>query len=872
MGQKLEKLSEKDEESFDNSDWSEQTGETEQSETAEQDESRDQDCATFATPQCIGRISGISGGGPAAGHVGELTGTPARTDPQTGQPIRPLGQREHPLNTRGEWVGGDKESRSVAPTAEGSKTVLSSKETRLTTNKKRGSESKAVACTGTAAMEEQGNGKKSELGRSKLGPDAQTRSLTASCDPTNEEDFVVLEEDETWMPSDGESNITVGCRVKTENPQSPTKTRVDKDASASYSDNNLPQPSRNALQERGIEKTSRRNSDTLSVMTDSVEAHARSSPAVCFEREMGQHLAEVTGSRCRLKGVSHVGAAHTETTGSGRAESVQNMNEHSKGQVSPSIDKERLPPRHSSGSAKRLRKSTDDMLDEAGYLDKVAPSSRESEIRDKESHNSGFVAEKMQVEADQSHQSRFAGVVSKRAKVGTLSLCTKKEDSQVFCKATDSQSPKPPSSEISLLQDNPAIVLEQCPPLLGKEGCDGKTQIASLKRESELVCFSAVITPPPVTHQLPKRDTPIATQLGTSMVNSQVAPDATPASCDSKDESMPKDKPKVKGPPPPVPKKPKNPFIKLKTAQLMSTDVQRRCKDPLRSEERVKRRHTFHFNKDPPCNTPTNQDMCMLWDERGTYRVPSNSRPLSVDLSPWEHLSLGRMDDRYGDMIDFDYCVRMARLSPEEETQNLDMLQRKLFLNRRSRFKSSPPPVAKKPQNPFASTETLYIPEDTPDNEIQRPKPACLGKREIYPEHLSERVSAQFSNGDHGNYDNRKDITDYSGDSGGEVGSYKPVAEIIKETNQMHRHQRRVKPEGAKAQVRVAEQSPSVKVSQMKNAFDAPKKARERPPEVQSPPKKGEDRSTVFFNDPMAYQTQSRLSCEKLFTSKDRMS
>ncbi|XP_053267800.1 coronin-1C-A isoform X2 [Pleuronectes platessa] len=54
----------------------------------------------------------------------------------------------------------------------------------------------------------------------------------------------------------------------------------------------------------------------------------------------------------------------------------------------------------------------------------------------------------------------------------------------------------------------------------------------------------------------------------------------------------------------------------------------------------------------------------------------------------------------------------------------------------------------------------------------------------------------------------------------------------------MKRHPGRVKAEGVKAEVRVAEQGPSVKVSQIKNAFDVPKKSKERPQEVQPPPKK----------------------------------
>ncbi|XP_028273204.1 uncharacterized protein LOC114443413 isoform X1 [Parambassis ranga] len=718
MGQKLERLSEKDEESLDNSDLSEQTLDTQHTEIAEQDDNKDQDDGSFATPPSIGGISGISVRGLAIGHIGELTVTSARTDPQTGQPIRPLGQQGHHVNTRRESRGGDRES--VSQTVEESKTLQRLKETRQTPNKKPGSEKKAVACTGTTAMEEQGTQKES------------------SCTPTNEEDFVVLEKDDTWMTSEREN--TVGHRIKTEKPHASDKINHD----------SLSQSSRNSPQEKGNENKSRRNSGTA----ETVDARARSSPAASFEMEMGQHLAEVTGSRCQLKGGCH--AAYSETTGRGKGES------------------------------------------------------------------------------------KFAGAVSKRAKAGATS--TRKEDSQTFDKAASTHPPKALTSESvnPQLQDNPSFSLEQCdlipcPPPPGNEGCDGKIQVACLKKESELVCFSAVITPPPLTHLLTRKDTTMAAQVDTGVINSQLPPDAPMR--DSKDEPMTKEKPKVKGPPPPVPRKPKNPFIKLKTAQLMSTNVQRRCKDNVRSEEKVKRRHTFHFNKDLPCNPPTNQDMCALWDERGTYTIPTNTRPLSVDLSPWDHLSLEHMDEQYGDMIDFDYCMHMAKLSPADETQNLDMLQRRVFLERRSRYKSSPPPVAKKTQNTFASTETLHIPEVISDQEIQRPKAFCSEKKETHPDLLPDTLR-----NNHDNYSNLKDLTDRGSErdvgNGNEVGSYKPVAEIIKETNQMQRHQARVKPEAAKAQVRATEQSSSVKVSQMKNTFDVQKKTKERPAEVQPSSKK----------------------------------
>nr|XP_020441400.1 uncharacterized protein LOC109951311 isoform X1 [Monopterus albus] len=841
MGQKLEKLSEKDGESNDNSDWSERTAETQQSEPRERDKSRDQeDQDSFMTPHCIDEISGISVSDTTTGHAGEHTVTSASTDPHTGQPIRPLGQQEHPLGTRGERVGGDREGRGVSRTLEESKTVLNRKATRP----KQVSEGTAEAFTGTAAMDELGSRKKSETSWSKLGPGTQTRSLTTQCNPTNEEDFVLLEKDETWKSSDIE---TFGSKIKTENPISSIKRREDEDTSASYGDNNLPQPSRNTAQEKGNDKKSREKSDTLLVMTDRVEAHAESSPTACFERKMGQHLAEVTGGRCQLKGVSHVGAAHTETTGRGEAEREQSMNDHSKRQMYTHNNKEPLTAQSNSGSVKRLKESTGDLENihdkavqltsqqERAVKSNLEPclenSLRESQNQDEENYNSGFNAHKSQ--ADQS-QSWFADAVSRRAKAGPLCSYDMKEAKLL-------------SSEIPQLHDAPSFSLEQCDlipclPLPENEGSDEKPQITSYKRESEPVCFSPVITPPPLTHLLPDKDTVMAAQLNTNVINSQMVPNATPNPCESKVEFVPKEKPKVKGPPPPVPKKPKNPFIKLKTAQLMSTDGQRRGKDHLCSEERAKRRHTFHFNKDLPYNPQANQDMCLHWDERGTYSVPTNIRHLTLDLDPREHLSLRHMDDHYGDMVDFGYCTRVAQLSPDEEPQNLDMLKRRVFLERRDKYKNPPPPVKKKPSNAFASKEISHIPEVTSDKEIQRPKPACSGKRESYPELLSERISTEVSDNNYAHYGNRREVTDhikgrFVGDDN-EVGSYKPVAKIIKEANQKQRHQDWVKPEGAAAQARVTEQSPSVNVSQMKNAFDVPKKPKEKPLEVQPPPKK----------------------------------
>nr|XP_057907148.1 coronin-B isoform X2 [Doryrhamphus excisus] len=389
----------------------------------------------------------------------------------------------------------------------------------------------------------------------------------------------------------------------------------------------------------------------------------------------------------------------------------------------------------------------------------------DSETRETANPDSGFHAPKTQAD-------RFASVVSKRAKAVACNLGT------TIPFKDQSSCPK---------QDDWVDCIEDC---------DGTTHFGHLTNKSDLVCFSAIITPPPLSHLLPERD---------AMSGQMDKPPST-------------ERPKVKGPPPPVPKKPKNPFIKPKATRVMSSDVQRRGN--LRSEDRARRRHTFDFNRCVLRDAPVfNQDMCVLWDERGTY---TNTHRLSMDLSPWEHLSLEHMDDEYGDLIDFEYCTRMAKLSSEEDLMDLDMLQRRASQEKQNKFKRAQPPVVKKPTNPFIPAESVHAPEVASDNETEQPKPAL--RRELFTRD-NNRLLAHPR-------------TTTQTDDHTEIASYKPVAKLVRET--MKRSQaNRQKPEGAKTQVQVAEhQSPSVKVSQMKNTFDVPKKSKERPQEHQPPLKK----------------------------------
>lgn len=801
MGQKLEKLSEKDEDLQHNSDWSERTEKTQGTEADVGEQDRD----SLAIPRSVGEMC-------VTGHSQKSTVTLARTDPQTGQPIRPLGQPECPLNTVGQQVGGVSNSQSVTRAEEELKTVLRAKETRrnsrLPNNKQQTCKKQAVVCFGTAAMEEQ-----------RKGTDIEGRNGITSCDPENEEDFVVLERDETWVSKNGENMELQSDKIKTANLQSP-KTTLD--------DNH----SHSSQEFTSGEQTSRRKS------IDRAEASVRSSPAAFLESKVGSHLVEVTSSRCQLKGVGQAGTAHTWTTGRELGETNDQSTREVVGH--PPTPKTR-------GLLKRIiiRKTNDECeiipCEPDGMTVQKEPVVKMEEpeeadpisgaVQCRENHNPQVTGNKTQ------EMSKFAGAVSKRSKTSHVSLCSKKEDSQAHANST-----KPSSSpDILQLQSNPLLFLEQCDLMPGFECCNGMKEVASFKKESALVCFSAVVTPPPLTHVLPDKDT----SQNSTKVNSQTAPESVLPN----DESIPKEKTKVKGPPPPVPKKPKNPFIKLKTAQLQSTEVQKRSKDHLRSEERVKRRHTFHFNNKIFGNMPVNQDMCQLWDERGTLSIPSNQRHLSIDLSPLEQLSLGQMDEQYGDMVDFDYCAHVADLSPDEEPRNLDMLQRRVFLERRLRYKAAPPPVARKPvMAPSASTESLEIPEVLFDHDVDQTEELdCCKRGELDREFMVNKVSSQVTHNTNteetGHNNNDRDARTSISD----VGSFKPVAEIIKETNQIQRRQSWTKNEGPKAQIRLSEQSSSVKVAKMKNTFDIPKKSKQRPQEVQAPPKKGKHLKH-FFN------------------------
>uniref|UniRef100_A0A8C8MBN2 DUF1899 domain-containing protein n=1 Tax=Oncorhynchus tshawytscha TaxID=74940 RepID=A0A8C8MBN2_ONCTS len=425
-----------------------------------------------------------------------------------------------------------------------------------------------------------------------------------------------------------------------------------------------------------------------------------------------------------------------------------------------------------------------------------------------------------------------------------------------------------------LITASSSCSLEQCnviplPPLSVPtlEDSDGQRQVVSMQMESQPVCYIAVITPPPIIHILPEREmeSTLPTQQNNSMDLTQTEDKATSGA--SIDPYFAGERLKPKGPPPPVPKKPQNPFVKIPAAKTCCLDEQKICDDDYHKEEekkkKKKRRHSHQVNKENACATAP-QDMCVLWDNTGAaYTVPSNMyTPDNFDFSQRQRTPT--REEKYRNIIDFDAWAQMVkRAAEEEEPKQIDMLDGQPFLEKQAKFKGPPPPVPKKPQKPFVLLETVAISEDitcpSDDEEIRELEQAlckrmkCDDDDDPVPPADTVSTDVRWKNFDHSD---RIDI--HSGlveqryrdtVSEHETETYRPVAELIKETNRMHqriRHADWTKPLAAKSMIRHADrakpltamsiagavgQGQSLKVSQMKKAFDVTKKPAEKPPE-----------------------------------------
>ena len=816
----------------------------------------------------------------------------ARIDPQSREPMKSIpAHGENPsFKTRGVHEGGVREGPSLLPAARGAVTVLCPVDTAQDSGRTAGRTAwttvdLAIARAGTTSIEME------EQGETHHGTGA--RGLTSrmhkkdSTDPANEEDFVVLEKDDIRFTSDGkcESDFSDDNGHQADSQTALVASKVD--------ENGLPQAGRlkSGHSRRWAEKSngSRLHGTGNGYGSESLGSDTISNAGNCMAENvtsltsrsvMELNSSEVTGIGCQPERANNTRAGHVQKHSGGGytpCSTQQGPTSKSQGLASRKMALKCPSTEMQVGAARTNIKCSKDMENTLAQLKNTDSSDQDREIRhaskDKakghseslegslceaqqkrgSSHQSYGKTRQQHEGSDRRVRSMFADAVSKRAKEDvpeSVSLCRREREEVNDDPPPCGSDTHPPlaqcnSCSVSQASGHPTSPSKQghltvCPL---PEHCEGnwteQIQTASLKKEGHIVVFSALVTEPPSVHEL---------RPGVDRKDSLITPGVTDTSLDSQDEI--REKAQAKGPPPPVPKKPKNSLIKLRMAQLNTSEVKRRGRRHADKDEKVKRRHTVDFNTGmAPQDVVTNQDMALFWDDMGTYTMPSNARRQSADYQP-EPVRRQRprnINDKFRDMIDFDYCSRMEKLSPDCELRNIDMRREEASVERWQRDEGSPSPPPR-PARRTPRTTTTLAPPETPalrgPTEDDESPPVVSGRRGVQPEPGSDVPQVQRSR------DHRRTIDrtapPVEAEPEDKASSYKPVAELIKETNQLHQGRRRPgvsRPDGAgRAPPAVVEHSQSTKVSQMKDTFDVPKKPKrpvERPSEVNPPQKKG---------------------------------
>lgn len=205
---------------------------------------------------------------------------------------------------------------------------------------------------------------------------------------------------------------------------------------------------------------------------------------------------------------------------------------------------------------------------------------------------------------------------------------------------------------------------------------------ASLIQQKDPFNFSAVITTPAQIHILPVPETKIQSLISDSL--GKVTP---------KQQSA-----KNKGPPPPVPKKPKNPFSRDATHAI---DKSRAYSDLLQKNIKMGRRESaLHYVTEDFDKSPPNLDTSFC---PGTLDSPS----YTCITGAFDHGFQSEVDvpaissDLDGE--DMDHWTKIVDILPEPE--GMDISKMKHILEKKAKEKGLPPPVQKKTRSPFIASE-----------------------------------------------------------------------------------------------------------------------------------------------------------------------
>ncbi|XP_051749209.1 uncharacterized protein coro1cb isoform X2 [Ctenopharyngodon idella] len=354
------------------------------------------------------------------------------------------------------------------------------------------------------------------------------------------------------------------------------------------------------------------------------------------------------------------------------------------------------------------------------------------------------------------------------------------------------------------------------------------TQKASLQREKEPLYFTAVITPPLQIHTFPDQEARKSSDISHMYVPhaeiQSMIPDVLPT------DAQTEKKAKIKGPPPPVPKKPKNPFKKAigrKKSAPHSIDEPSEYLDLLLKNIKMDRRQAALQSAEDFNTHASSLDMLPYIESPSCMCM--SIEPEAADI-PRYYLA------PYDEIVAPD-CDNLIETVDDRELKEMDMSQLRPLLKKKAKIKGPPPPVPKKPQNPFAKTDTEKIQASKDSNVENVEHPLKYGRRdsESYMMDIEDEDSkptAVPTRYPHAAC--RIPSSDSSASDENEVSRYRPVSELIRDSNKIQEkviHHSRTNIMEARPDVAVGSQT--LKVSQMKTAFD-----------VQTSPHKMERRSS----------------------------
>uniref|UniRef100_A0A8B9KRV1 Coronin n=1 Tax=Astyanax mexicanus TaxID=7994 RepID=A0A8B9KRV1_ASTMX len=247
--------------------------------------------------------------------------------------------------------------------------------------------------------------------------------------------------------------------------------------------------------------------------------------------------------------------------------------------------------------------------------------------------------------------------------------------------------------------------------------------------------------------------------------------------------------PKMKGPPPPVRKKPKNPFRNDVAAENPDgVEKPRQYSELLLQNIKVARRDaalespTEDFHKLSP-----NLDMLDFCTGK-----PVSPTCMCI-LRGYDPEALPpRYPDSYGEKVspDLDFWTKMVDIPCEKEPDTLDTSKMRKMLQKKAKRKGPPPPVPKKPAAPFTPTEIEKVLPITdtiyPEDVVSDLKSEKVYYKPYLGKNMAEDEFEQplVSNRDVLAVDDAlsSELCDVDGNG---FSRYRPVSELIRETNQL---------------------------------------------------------------------------------------